>query len=378
MIYKSSILISGSKTNKPKLRWKIVKKFPMYKVSENGDVIHVKKGKLLKQFINGSYYSVNLYKNKKMVKKKIHVLVAEAFIPNPNNLPIPDHIDNNRLNNKVSNLRWYTRSDNSLSYHKNFKPKRAIIQYDLKYNKISKWDCLNDILEHNKNYKKSTISMSLYSTNKKNISAYGFIWKYEKRIKKEIKLKDNEIFKSIGNFEGKNLSDYKVSNYGNVWSNIKNKLLKPHIHQKYYTINLIDKNTNKQYKLKINRLVAYIFIPNDDPINKIFVNHIDENKLNNYYKNLEWITPRNNALHSLSKPIEMIDIKTNKILRTFKCAGDAMKFLKIQKHSASIRYVCQGKQKTAYGYKWRYIEKNIFDFTIDEMNEIDHFDIYEI
>lgn len=59
---------------------------------------------------NSGYPQVNL--GGKINTKTVHRLVAEAFIPNPNNYPEVDHIDGNKLNNDVSNLRWISRKDN--------------------------------------------------------------------------------------------------------------------------------------------------------------------------------------------------------------------------------------------------------------------------
>lgn len=61
--------------------------------------------------ING-YVVVMLFKNGKHKHCKVHRLVAEAFIPNPKNKPCIDHIDTNRANNKVGNLRWVTYREN--------------------------------------------------------------------------------------------------------------------------------------------------------------------------------------------------------------------------------------------------------------------------
>lgn len=55
---------------------------------------------------------VNLYKNGKNKIKKIHRIVAENFIPNPENKPEVNHIDGNKQNNKVDNLEWVTKSEN--------------------------------------------------------------------------------------------------------------------------------------------------------------------------------------------------------------------------------------------------------------------------
>ena len=49
--------------------------------------------------------------------KYVHRIVAEAFIPNPNNLPTIDHIDGDKTNNHVSNLEWVTHRENCRRYH---------------------------------------------------------------------------------------------------------------------------------------------------------------------------------------------------------------------------------------------------------------------
>lgn len=88
--------------------------------------------------------------------------------------------------------------------------------------------------------------------------------------------------------------------------------------------------------------------------------HIDKNKANNYYKNLEWVTIRENNIHAQGKAIYQIDIETNKTIRTFKCLSDAAKFLKIKYFSDLVR-CCKGKQKTAYGYAWKYVNNNLLE-----------------
>ena len=74
------------------------------------------KGRILRSYpnIKLDYYQVSLWKNNKEEHKYIHRLVAEAFIPNPLNLPEVNHIDGNRQNNNVSNLEWVDSLDNKL------------------------------------------------------------------------------------------------------------------------------------------------------------------------------------------------------------------------------------------------------------------------
>lgn len=59
------------------------------------------------------YLKVGLTKDGKSNKHRINRLVAEAFIDNPENLPFVDHIDGNKQNNSITNLRWITNLDNN-------------------------------------------------------------------------------------------------------------------------------------------------------------------------------------------------------------------------------------------------------------------------
>ena len=90
--------------------WKEIKGYENYHIFEDGRVWScIGKGKFLKCYgDNNGYLTIRL--NGKM--KKHHRLVGEAFIPNPENKPQIDHIDRNRTNNHISNLRWATRQEN--------------------------------------------------------------------------------------------------------------------------------------------------------------------------------------------------------------------------------------------------------------------------
>lgn len=67
---------------------------------------------------NTSYARVTLSKNYKTKRFQVHQLVAQEFIPNPLNKPFINHIDNNGLNNNVTNLEWCTHSENMLHAQK--------------------------------------------------------------------------------------------------------------------------------------------------------------------------------------------------------------------------------------------------------------------
>ena len=89
--------------------------FPDYLITSQGRVFSLKHDKLkeLKPAKNNwGYYYVNLWKNGKMFTKTIHRLVAKAFIPNPENKPQVNHIDEDVTNNHISNLEWVTAREN--------------------------------------------------------------------------------------------------------------------------------------------------------------------------------------------------------------------------------------------------------------------------
>lgn len=91
----------------------------LYRVSTAGEVYSIRSKKNLKQFYRGSrednkYLVVELRKDKKGKTISVHKLVAEAFIPNINNLPCVNHKDGNKDNNCVDNLEWCTYLENNI------------------------------------------------------------------------------------------------------------------------------------------------------------------------------------------------------------------------------------------------------------------------
>jgi len=101
------------------------------------------------------YKYVKLCKNNKITKKYIHRLVAIAFIPNYNDLPVVNHIDGDKENNNIDNLEWCTAQENTQhAFKTNLIPikkgakhhyAKKIIQYDKNGNFIKEWGSIIDV-----------------------------------------------------------------------------------------------------------------------------------------------------------------------------------------------------------------------------------------
>lgn len=126
--------------------WRDIKNYPNYQVSSMGNVKRLSNNKTRKEKIlrhlkdRGGYLYINLWENGKVKHYRVHRLVAEAFIPNPNNLPQIDHINTNKSDNRVENLKWVTQKENNnnpLTVEKRNKP---IIQLTLNNEFIKKME----------------------------------------------------------------------------------------------------------------------------------------------------------------------------------------------------------------------------------------------
>lgn len=99
--------------------WKDIEGYEgLYQISSLGRVRRIKGGKgtasgrILKSFANSGYFFVGLYVNSKQKHIGVHRLVAEAFIPNPDNKSEVNHINGNKHDNRIVNLEWVTPSEN--------------------------------------------------------------------------------------------------------------------------------------------------------------------------------------------------------------------------------------------------------------------------
>lgn len=169
----------------------------------------------------------------------------------------------------------------------------------------------------------------------------------------------NEIWKDIVGYEHL----YKVSNYGRIKTlgrkRVKESIMRCEINKGYARITLSKHGKKKHYFVHL--LVAKAFMP--IPVGCYEINHKDENPLNCKVNNLEWCSHLYNLTYGnrIQKVIEKERKPVNQyavddvFVKEHYSINEAAR--NINGNASSICMCCQGKQKIAYGYKWKYSTK---------------------
>jgi hypothetical protein len=188
---------------------------------------------------------------------------------------------------------------------------------------------------------------------------------------------ETEIWKTITNFP-----NYEISNLGNIRNSNNKYIMKPFTNEAGYLRISLYNDTIKRKKFYIQRLVAQEFIENIE--NKPTVNHINNNTLDNRSCNLEWSTMKEQNIHKYKtnnkfekksniKSIWRLNCDTLEKIEKYESTTQAVKWIKENNLTKtdyeltlrqSLINVSEGKNKTAYGFKWSYeyiSNQNIMD-----------------
>lgn len=227
----------------------------------------------------------------------IHRMVAETFLPNPENKPYVNHIDGDTHNFHLDNLEWVTARENSQHAHNS--------------NLISKGD--------------------------------------------------QTMNKYVGNLDGENWKEiydypnYLISSFGRVMNKRTKRLLKSYADNAggYLCVNLW--KNNKGTTFRVHKLV-YMNFTNDFDLEGKVINHIDGDKTNNNINNLEKVSYTTNNLHAIyqiktnkcNKPVIQLD-KDKNFIAEYKSISEAQKSLGISNISRAIK-----KQGKAGNYYWQF------------------------
>lgn len=277
-----------------KCNWKSIIGYNNYYVSDTGIVWSAYSTNIIKQRIVSGYNSVNIGYPKSMFKH-VHRLVAMAFIPNPLNLPVVNHKDLDKFNNRLDNLDWVSSSENRIHY-------------------------LNVNI-------KTTRQMS----------------KYSKQPDFSVELDD--------------LPGYLICDNGLVYSTKSNMYIKLHVNNNgYYRVNV---NNNFKYVHKLVATAYLpIPTPEKTQVNHKNRDRLD-NRVENLEwcspseNNKHSVDTNPLQYKHLQKKVARLDIDTDNILETYDGIKVASRLSGV--NSGSIVKVCKGIQKAAGGFKWIYV-----------------------
>lgn len=184
--------------------------------------------------------------------------------------------------------------------------------------------------------------------------------------------------------------NYSVSNTGLIKLTRLNRLLSGYNRNGYLQVSL--KKDGAQLARLVHRLVATEFIPNDDPVNRIYVDHIDTDPRNNKVSNLRWVTPKENMNNEITKKnvsdghmkkmpkVYQVEIKSMNVVREAENAIEMAKQTNIKSTTVqvianyykkvvkkdfdpSLTSVAPGEQKT-YDSKWIFLYENEYSMRI--------------
>lgn len=355
-------------TSSAEEKWSNMKplSYSEYDISTLGNIRNVKTGYVFSNAKSASGYTLAYLKCDNGDRKMfcIHTLVARMFIPNPDGKKTVDHIDKNRSNNKVENLRWATmlEQSNNRTQRVDKGSNRAVFQINSQGDVVKKWNSIKDIaLKFDKPGKHISGHIKLQYP----IDGYYFRYCDQYDI-------PGEIWKPVPYPE---YEPMEASDYGRVRKLRTGRTTKGHNANGYRNVSVLlmkakldsENNTKKKISILIHRLVAAAFLGrNDDKV----VNHKDGKKNNNYIENLEYLTHKENMQHAVDtglheykktsvwnrKPVIQYDTKGN-FLNEYSSKAEAQR--KTGVAAQAITDACNGKYPTGGGFQWKLKDPNM-------------------
>lgn len=250
-----------------------------YNVFTDGKVYDTKTARFLNTQVLNSYNYVTLYdESGKKFTTGLHRLIVMVFFGIKNNKYV-NHLNGNKLDNRIENLEWTTQKENIQHALQNnlinFHPK-VVIKFDINGNQLQKFNSIDEAAA-SIGLSRHAISKAINGDNK---TAGGFVWQYEGGIQErtEVDLKDFEKVKDYEN--------YYVNKKGQIYNKVTKRFLKPMLNgngQHYVTLCANQKKRNHY----IQQIVARQFIKN--PNNYEHVTHLNGVKTDNRMENLQWI-----------------------------------------------------------------------------------------
>lgn len=318
-----------------------------YEVSSVGRVRNTKTDQVLKHDVTASgYHYFNLTLNTgKQRKYYAHKLEAQCFLPNPESHATVDHINQDKHDNRLSNLRWASNSEQMKNRRTAHTIRgRSIHQLTLEGAVVRRWSTAAEI--------RRQLKFEILHGLKTGKPVKGYIWQYADVYVPT----PDEVWRQLPLDTKKPVYASSCGKLKIEWRHGMYRLIRSAQGGGYMRMPLrMRDGTQKLFFL--HRLVALTFLSTQSL--DCIVNHKDGNKLNNAVENLEYVTYKENSAHALNtglitvcKSVQQLDMLGN-IVGEFTSISEAARSLGL-KSSSPIIAVLKGRAKTSAGHLWRY------------------------
>lgn len=289
--------------------WKKIQDFPNYEASSFGNIRNIKTN--YQRFIdydkfraNGVRPTITLHYNKIHRTLQVPRLILSTFRPiqNLEDMQV-NHVDGDWANNKLSNLEWVTQKENIVHAFENglnHPVRTPVMMINELCGTMHKFVSIKDCMEFPENKEKAITRymINYYCVNRSIKHGYQWLFSDSSRYQDTIESNEGEEWKILQ--YGIHQKVYYISNQGRLkvkYKKGKEKLKAANLRNGYLYYNLF--RDGKNCGRRVHRLVAQHFVPN--PANKSHVDHIDGNKLNCDWRNLQWVTAKENMNNELTK-----------------------------------------------------------------------------
>jgi hypothetical protein len=328
--------------------------FSKYEISTHGRVKNIR-GRILSHWKNDDGYACIKITNDEGKSKhnRVHGLLGKLLLGCDGKIITPDHINRNRLDNNIKNLRPATRLkqlENRVIYKKR---ERRVTQTS-KNGKTKIWA---SPIEAQKALKLPENSVGRACKSGKLL--HDCLWEYT-----DDKDLDGEIWKSTKDVFPE-WKEVLISNFGRIrrtWGLLKGYTSFGFPQSGYLSTKVCQESDDEYVPIYVHRLVCACFNGRND----LWVNHLDGDKKNNKIENLEYATPTENLNHAIA--IGLLDPSTSKtcsikvrqftvngiFVKEFNSMTAAAKEMKVSKQGISC--ACKGKIKTSAGHVWKAVQ----------------------
>lgn len=291
--------------------WMPVPDYNNYKISNMGRLWNSIKKRITTGICNrDGYVHVKLYENKNSRTFKLHRLVAQVFIPNPENKSEVNHLGD-KTDNKVSMLVWATHKENVAHSNEHIRTPytRKVHRLDPETKEILQtYDQINDV--EIDGFQRKKVSDCINKCKNRHTHG-GFGWSAD--IENDESIIEGEIWADLSQSKDPEISkftNYEVSDKGRIRKRNTGRLMKL---KKEHGVS-ISCHTIKDKKYQIYRLMMFAFnIPN--PNNKSDVDHINSDPGDHRLENLRWATKAENNQNEATKAKIAITKRRNKEIK---------------------------------------------------------------